>query len=470
MTFDKQRAKRLLLLLVKQVPILRHIVLQREELSRIKAELEAVAAERDRFKTGFAPGHFYSPVPDLRELKSRESELFGAVSRELPAVNLNLEGQQRLLHALAAFYPELPFTRWKQSGQRYYYENSSFGHADAIVLFSMIRYLKPRKIIEIGCGFSSCVILDTNERFFSNAIRCTFIDPFPQLLQALMKPGDESRVEILQHRLQDVPLQVFTELEANDILFVDSSHLLRTGGDLNHVLFQVLPRLPAGVYVHFHDTPFPFEYPKEWVFEGRAWNECYALRAFLQYNEAFEIVYFNSYLAKTERGFLERNMPLCLENEGGSLWLRKAKADPRLELAPRRLPDFVPGDLFDAVHLDDPRQLGRGWYECDSDLARRWTGVAAEVILRGPHMRGQEIEVRGYQPNPNGVRLTLSADNVIFAEADLRQGSFIIQTGLPDAVLNRERMLIKLEIDKPYRPAGTDRDLGLAFGTIKILE
>jgi hypothetical protein len=119
---------------------------------------------------------------------------------------------------------------------------------------------------------------------------------------------------------------VFERLEENDILFLDSSHVSKTGSDVNYYLFEILPVLKPGVLVHVHDILYPFEYLKEWVLgEKRSWNETYALRAFLQYNSAFEIVYWNNFASHRLREELAHLMPLCLENEGGSIWLRRVR-------------------------------------------------------------------------------------------------------------------------------------------------
>ena len=434
----------------------------------LRSELRMVADERDRFKTGFAPGHYYSPVPDLRELRAREADVFDRKTAAIPGIDLNAAGQRELLEALASFYPELPFAEQKRPGLRYYYENPNFSYCDAVILYGMIRHLRPRRLVEIGCGFSSCVSLDTNDRFLNGAMQCTFIDPFPQLLQALLFPGDFDQIRIIQDGVQNVPLGVFGELEENDILFVDSSHVLKTGGDLNTILFQVLPSLRAGVCVHFHDTPFPFEYPREWVFGGRAWNESYALRAFLQYNDAFRIVYFNTYLTETHRDFFERCMPLCLRNEGASLWLRKTQgATPGIEPMGMRAP-FAPPRRFDAVYIDHPQQLGRGWYDCDKDLAGRWMGGFAEVVMRGPERPDQQIVLQGYQPNPAGVTLKLSAGEVSIGEFRLPEGRFKVSRPMPAELLNRERFVLRLQLDKTYRPPQDERDLGLSFGVIEV--
>jgi hypothetical protein len=126
--------------------------------------------------------------------------------------------------------------------------------------------------------------------------------------------------------VQKMPVTLFSELQANDILFIDSSHVAKLGSDVNYLIFQVLPRLQPGVLVHIHDIMWPFEYSREWVMEGRAWNEVYLMRAFLQYNRAFDILLFNSFLGHRYRDLLGGLMPTFLANSGGSLWLLKTEA------------------------------------------------------------------------------------------------------------------------------------------------
>jgi len=143
------------------------------------------------------------------------------------------------------------------------------------------------------------------------------------LSASLLKEGDRARIRIVPSRLQDVPLATFEALESNDILFIDSTHVGKTGSDVNHLFFEILPRLASGVHVHVHDIFYPFEYPKEWVYKGRAWNEAYMTRAFLQYNAAFRIALMNTFMQRFHADFFREKMPLCLRNPGGSLWLRR---------------------------------------------------------------------------------------------------------------------------------------------------
>jgi predicted O-methyltransferase YrrM len=267
------------------------------------------------------PGHFYSPLPDPADIE-RNTDRFYAPSKD-DAVNLNAASQRQLLRQLAAYRSEFDWPDQATNGKRFWLKNGFFGHGDAVVLYALLRYLKPSRIVEVGSGFSSALILDTNDRYFNSSLDLTFIDPYPARLQALLTESDRQRTRLIASPVQDVPLDVFLSLSTNDILFIDSSHVSKIGSDVNHLIFSVLPRLKDGVVVHFHDVFYPFEYPLEWLREGRSWNEAYLLRAFLQYNSAFEIILFNSFLWQHDSDFVQSQMPLIGLNPGGSLWLRK---------------------------------------------------------------------------------------------------------------------------------------------------
>lgn len=275
-------------------------------------------------KNLFPPGHFYSPIPAIADLERDRARIFGPPGRELPGIELNDAGQVSLMQKFAdEFYPDMPFEEKPAEGRRYGFANTAYAHTDAIFLHCMIRHARPRRIIEVGSGHSSCVTLDTNELFFGNAIDCTFIEPFPKLLNSLLKPGDAERIKLIGTRVQDVDLAVFDSLEANDILFIDSTHVSKTGSDVNYLFFEVLPRVKPGVFIHFHDIFYPFEYPERWALQGRAWNEAYLLRAFLQFNKQFSVVLFAHYLVTFHRAALIAGMPKCAGNFGGNIWLRR---------------------------------------------------------------------------------------------------------------------------------------------------
>jgi predicted O-methyltransferase YrrM len=288
----------------------------------LEAERDQLRAEVAHWKTWMSPGHFYSPIPSIDDVRSREAVIFAAPPASLPGIDLRGDEQIALVQDLAKFYAELPFPRQQSPESRYWFENWAYSYSDAIFLYSMLRHLKPRRVIEVGSGFSSAAMLDTADRWLPST-SFTFIDPDTSTLDALLRPTDRDRVTITRARLQDVPLTTFDSLTANDILFIDSTHVSKTGSDVNRILFDILPRLASGVHIHFHDVFYPFEYPKEWVYEGRAWNEDYILRAFLEFNDGFEIVLFGTWLAQFHRDLLDELMPMTRENPGGSLWLRR---------------------------------------------------------------------------------------------------------------------------------------------------
>jgi predicted O-methyltransferase YrrM len=269
---------------------------------------------------GWPAGHFYSPLPDLADIRRREAAIFGVSTGMVPGVAIEPDRLLRMLDSLGAWCGELPFSEEKTAGLRYYYDNPNFRHGEAAVLYGMMRHLEPRRIIEVGSGFSSAVMLDTNDRCFGGRIALTFIEPFPDQLRRLLAEGD--RVNLLEEKVYDVPLEQFTRLEAGDILFVDSSHVSKVGSDVNDIFFRILPALRPGVMIHFHDILHDFEYPAEWVYQGRAWNEAYLLRAFLQFNRSFTVEFFNSYLWQFHRERLVQRIPVVSQSPGSSIWIR----------------------------------------------------------------------------------------------------------------------------------------------------
>ncbi|MFC1719773.1 class I SAM-dependent methyltransferase [Pseudomonadota bacterium] len=309
--------------LAKKLPVIRDVVAERDRLRAENGAFRDEIADLKRRQGFVPPGHFYSPIPDLDELHRVNGEFIDSRSTETPGVELNDQEQLELLRRFAGFYPEMPFQAEKQEGLRYYYENPAYSYSDAILLHCMIRHLEPKRIIEVGSGFSSCMILDTNDLFFDGSIATTFIEPYPELLQSLLRDSDQGKVKTIPSRLQDVDLTEFDALAENDILFIDSTHVSKINSDVNRIFFEILPRLSPGVHVHFHDIFFPFEYPGEWLLEGRAWNEAYMLRAFLQFNNAFRPVLMNTFMSRFHESFFRENMPLCLKNTGGSIWLRR---------------------------------------------------------------------------------------------------------------------------------------------------
>jgi predicted O-methyltransferase YrrM len=272
---------------------------------------------------GWPIGHHYSPLVDVDYCRRNASRIFETPTAIGPDIDLNAAVQDQTLAAIAAFYPDFDWGERPSSGRRYHLDNRLFIYGDAIALYGLIRWLRPRRVIEVGSGFSSALMLDTVERHPELDTEFVFIEPFSSRLEVLQKAGS-ARSRTIKHVVQDVPLDEFRQLAAGDILFIDSSHVAKTGSDVNFLTFEVLPHLQPGVIVHFHDILWPFEYPRKWVVDLRwSWNEAYLVRAFLQFNTAFEILLFNSYVGEKRREVLAQRMPLALKYPGASLWLRR---------------------------------------------------------------------------------------------------------------------------------------------------
>lgn len=280
-------------------------------------------------KMGFhiTPSYFYGPVPDTRTLKD---ELWKKKS-ELVGIDINEENQIELLSQFSSkFNVEYEsFPRNKTSiPYQYYVNNSEFESVDGEILYCMIRSFKPNKIFEIGSGnstyLSAQAILKNQE---DNGHECKLIvfDPYPN---EVLKSGFPGLSELISTKIQDVPLSKFSELKENDILFIDSSHVLKIGSDVQYEYLEILPRLRKGVIVHSHDIFLPAEYPKEWVLKAyRFWTEQYLLHAFLAFNDSFKVLWAGSYMHLKHPDKLETAFNSYKRDERWprSFWIRKTK-------------------------------------------------------------------------------------------------------------------------------------------------
>src|SRR6266487_4338988 len=229
---------------------------------------------------------FYSPIPDVRALPESVWSRRG----ELARIDFQLSRQLETLEDLEPFIrefdapPAVPIP-----GTKYYLDNASYGPVDAETLYAFVRNGKPRCIVELGSGFSTLVLgraaLENKRQ--GKAPRLAVYDPFPGVA------GPETAgIDCFEAtQMQDVPLSVFDELGEGDMLVVDTTHVVKLGGDVNRVVLDVLPRLAPGVLVHFHDIFLPWEYPRVWLERfGLFWTEQYLLQAFLACNPGYEIV------------------------------------------------------------------------------------------------------------------------------------------------------------------------------------
>jgi predicted O-methyltransferase YrrM len=266
-------------------------------------------------------GHFHSPVPDADYVLAHWDRLVDRSAHPLPGIDLGEERQLQLVRELGAYMPDLPWRDTPVAGLRYITDNEFFPGGDALLLYAMLRHLRPRRVIEVGSGFSSAAMLDTDERFLASATTFDFIEPYPARLEQFVTA--DARHRIHRGMVQDVPLELFDGLGARDVLFIDSSHVVKFGSDVLHLLDAVLPRLRAGVVVHFHDIFWPFDYPKQWYTHGRSWNEAYAVRHFLAFNSQFRILLFADWLRATQTALLAAHLPLLPHYPAGSLWLER---------------------------------------------------------------------------------------------------------------------------------------------------
>lgn len=268
------------------------------------------------------PGHYYSPLLDIQSLGPNDSNLPFDGAEWWEHINLRSGEQLSYYEDLLNRFPVLPFPSQKTDEYRYFTGAGWFPVSDAFTLSGIIQKEKPHRIVEVGSGFSSAVMLDTLDHANMSAA-LTFIEPYPDRLNSMLSSEDRSASTILVNQVQEVSLSVFDQLEAQDLLFIDSSHVAKVGSDVTFIFLRILPRLKRGVIVHFHDIGYPFSYPAHWIREGRAWNESLILRAFLLGNPQFQVIVFNSYALNSFPEIFRERFPSFLNDPGGSIWIRK---------------------------------------------------------------------------------------------------------------------------------------------------
>ncbi len=278
-----------------------------------------------KYSTFWEPGHYYSAIPDNATGLTVSKKLLKTQSA-INGINLNDKLQLALFESLRPLMASSVFrNKDKEPSHRFFNQNGIYGFSDALILEAMIRHLKPTRIIEAGSGFSSALMMDVNEKYFGGAIKLEFIEPYPDRLFTLLTEEDKKNVTLRIEGIQTVDLNVFSSLQNNDILFIDSSHVAKTGSDLLYLFFEVLPCLNKGVYIHFHDIFNNFEYlPDHFATtKGFGWNENYFLRSFLMYNSQFEVVLFSNYL---DNKYKDRILSLMADYPlftGAQIWLRR---------------------------------------------------------------------------------------------------------------------------------------------------
>jgi predicted O-methyltransferase YrrM len=279
----------------------------------------------NRFLSFFHPGHYYSPLPDANFVEKNAHRLFADQVQFLPGIDDNWTGQEQLIHACikysSDYQPAGTAEGARTAKARYFTDNPFFSHLDAFAYYGILRHYRPKRILEVGSGFSSALALDVSEKFLSPRPRLDFVEPFPDRLRQLLQPGDLENITLHEKPVQDMALDIFSTLNASDVIFIDSSHVSKIGSDVNFLFLDVFPRLAPGVIIHVHDVFWPFEYPKTWLDEGRSWNEAYLLRGMLASSRRYQILLFNSQIAKLKPGLLKDLPPWARPGCAQSIWL-----------------------------------------------------------------------------------------------------------------------------------------------------
>jgi hypothetical protein len=247
---------------------------------------------KPRRNAAFPDGHFYSPVVDTDDIGRRVDTLW-PVDPEILGIDFNDPSHEGVLDDwFPRFMPawDYPEVLKETAGlDAFYTRNSQFSWLDCRALFVILQAIRPRRMIEVGSGFSSLLTADVNRRFLGGELDFTCIEPYPR---EFLRKGIHGISRLLEARVEQVARSEFDALQAGDILFIDSSHVAKTGSDVVHLFFEVLPRRAPGVVVHVHDIFLPHDYPREWaITENRSWNEQYLLRALLMYSTAFEVLF-----------------------------------------------------------------------------------------------------------------------------------------------------------------------------------
>jgi hypothetical protein len=274
------------------------------------------------------PNHFYWPIPDTRRIRK---EMWAKPS-QMPGVNMNEPKQVELLELFAAKYKSEyeQFPREKTTvPYQYYVNNSQYASVDGEILYCIMREFKPKKIIEIGCGNSTYL---TSQAILKNAAEnkdsasiLTSIEPYPN---PTLREGFPGLSRLIISEVQDIPLGEFQALNDGDVLFIDTSHVLSVGSDVEYLFLEVVPRLKKGVIVHVHDIFLPAQYPEKWVLKQYVfYTEQQLLQSFLAFNDSFEVLWGGSFMHMKHPEKLERAFSSYTRNTRlpGSFWMRKTK-------------------------------------------------------------------------------------------------------------------------------------------------
>ncbi len=262
--------------------------------------------------------HYHEPFFDPRQLRSPLSD-----DRNLPGVDWNTTKQLAFLEGFNFNEELISFPERKQDALTFYYNNGAFESGDAEYWYNLIRALKPKRIFEVGSGYSTLMAVAAIKENAQedHGYECNHICIEPHENRWL----DALNVTVVREKVEEIELGFFSELEENDILFIDSSHVIRPQGDVLFEYLELMPTLSKGVVVHVHDVFTPKDYHEAWVREDvKFWNEQYLLEAFLSHNQQWEILGALNYLKYNYYEKLKAKCPfLTPSREPASFYLRK---------------------------------------------------------------------------------------------------------------------------------------------------
>lgn len=275
------------------------------------------------FPQEFPNGHFYSPYPSIADVKKNAVGTAASTPLSLTGIDPFLPEQWGLWDEFGKLAADSYLTNeMLMADARYTFENGMFNRCDAASLHCFLRHYRPRRVVEIGSGFTSFVTLDTREHHDTGIEEFTLIEPYPQRLDQRLKPHDHTFCDIRRIPLQEIELELFASLQPGDLLFIDSTHVCKSGSDVLFAFCEILPRLATGVRIHFHDIFWPFEYPMKWYEKGRAWNETYLLRSLLANSRDYRILMHPHFLMCADRQRFSAT-DWKFETSGGSIYLEK---------------------------------------------------------------------------------------------------------------------------------------------------
>lgn len=299
---------------------------------KLKKAVSVLFEKGQHFGVDILPRHFYSEVPDLRVLRSSDGW-----RRELSLSTLNLAPLDEQVEFLKRIVSSELATeicggnihQWACD------ENGAhgYGQTDADVLYAFVKSIAPRRIVQVGCGVSTAICLRAIGESGFESFKC--VEPYPNPF--LKQKANNGEITLIDRKIQDLPSDCFSELEAGDLLFIDSSHTLGPAGEVTRMILNYLPHVKSGVFVHFHDIWLPFDYPPDILDRPQFfWHETALLTAFLSYNMAFRV---------------ECSLSL--------LHHKKQEAFRGI------LPNYIP------ARFEDGLKIGPGSYPCSIYLSRR---------------------------------------------------------------------------------------------------